>query len=67
MEHCRSKPERSGKPGGDVLLVARSSKLRTGETQYIVDGGTSAVSESDHQLRQPGRIDDAVHRVYRQK
>ena len=41
MEHCRSKPERSGKPGGDVFW-----KLRTGETQYILDGGTSAVSES---------------------
>ena len=44
MEHRRSKPRAEWEVRRRRILVARSSKLRTGETQYIVDGGTSAVA-----------------------
>jgi len=65
-EHRRSKPRIEWEVLRQRTLVARSSKLRTGETQYIEEGAGVRSQSQGHQLRQPGRIDDAARRVYRE-
>jgi len=65
-EHRISKPGSSGKSGGDVLwslVPASCERVR----QYIEEGAGGPSQSQWHRLRQPGRIDDAVHRVYRAK
>src|SRR5215472_4308984 len=66
-EHRRSKPGLSRKPGGDVLWSLVPASCEPMRHNILRKGAGVPSQNQGHQLRQPGRIDDAVHRVYRAK